>query len=150
TLTRTATRTPTPGMCPTTGATLVFEIDNQTNASPISIILTGERIDQACNTPALATSYNVNLECSGSGIVSCGTADGLAPGTWRHSVAVLTPHTGQLQHQTSMLVSDDLPNRVRFTAFATVLSVQTTANVGDGSLRNALQKADASPKPLLI
>jgi len=150
TITPTATRTATPGVCPTTGADVVFEIDNQTGTSTVSAILTGERIDQACRTTSRPTSYSLTLECAGSGVVSCGVTDGLAPGEWRHSLRLLTPDTGQLQHQTSMLVADDVPNRVRFTAFASVLSVHTTANAGDGSLRSALQAADDSAKPLLI
>jgi hypothetical protein len=50
----------------------------------------------------------------------------------------------------SLLVASTAPNRVRFTAFASVLSVRTSANMGDGSLRNVLQSVDAVPKPALI
>ena len=150
TITPTATRTSTPGVCPTTGADLVVEIDNQSGTSPVSVVLTGKRIDEACRTTVLPTSYSLTVECSGSSVITCGTTSGLAPGDWRHSVRVLTPRTGQLQHQTSMLVADDGPNHVRFTAFASVLSVQTTGNTGNGSLRSVLQDADSSAKPLLI
>jgi hypothetical protein len=150
TLTPTATRTHTPALCPTSGADLLVEIDNQTGTSPLSAVLSGQRIDVGCRTTSLATSYTFSLECSGSGLVTCGTAGGLAPGEWRHSLHVLTPHTGQLQHQTSMLVAEDVPNPVRFTAFTSVLSVQTTANTGNGSLRNLLQNAESDAKPLLI
>lgn len=150
TVTPTATRTPTPGICPTAGASLVIEMDNQTGSAPVSVVLTGERIEEACHTTALSTSYSLTTECSGSGVVVCATANDLAPGEWRHTVRVLTPKTGQLQHQTSMLVANDSANRVRFTGFASVLSVQTTANAGNGSLRSVLQKVDSSTKPLLI
>ena len=150
TLTPTATRTPTPADCPTAGADLTVAIDNQTGAAALSVILTGERIGEGCRTIGLATSYSLPVECSGAGVVTCATTNQLAPGAWRHSLRVLTPHTGQLQHQTSMLVAADGPNLVRFTAFAGVSSVHTTANAGDGSLRNALQNAATSPKPLLI
>jgi hypothetical protein len=150
TLTPTATRTPTPGICPTAGAGLIIEIDNQTGTAPLSVVLTGERIEEACQTTALSTSYSVTTECSGSGVVVCATASDLAPGEWRHSLHVQTPRTGQLQHQVSMVVANDTANRVRFTAFASVVSVETTANTGNGSLRNLLQTADSSAKPLLI
>jgi hypothetical protein len=126
------------------------EVDNQSGAAALSVSLTGERIGEGCRSSALATAYDLTVECSGSGVVRCGTPTALAPGKWRHSLRLLIPHTGQLQHQTSMLVAAGGQNRVRFTAFASVLSVQTTANAGDGSLRNVLQNAASSPKPLLI
>ena len=150
TLTPTATRTPTPADCPTAGAELAVEIDNQSGAPALSLNLTGERIGAGCRTTGLATSYSLPVECSGAGVVTCATTRELAPGAWRHSLRVLTPRTGQLQHQRSMLVAANGPNRVRFTAFASVSSVQTTANAGDGSLRNVLQNVASSPKPLLI
>ncbi len=148
--TPTATRTPTPLVCPTSGAGLRIEIDNQTGSSPISVVLTGERAGEACRTGALATSYSLTRDCTGTGIIACGEANGLAPGVWRHSIRVLIPQMGQLQHQTSLLVADATPNALRFTAFASVRSVTTTANTGDGSLRSVLQSADSAAKPLLI
>jgi len=150
TITPTATRTHTPALCPTSGADLDIVIDNQSETSPLSITVTGERIDTACRTTVLPTSYSVAVECPGSGVVTCGTVSQLAPGEWRHSLHVLTPRTGQVQHQTSMLVANDAANRLQFTAFANVLSVETTANTGNGSLRSVLQKTESSNKPLLI
>jgi hypothetical protein len=55
-----------------------------------------------------------------------------------------------VQYATSLLVADTAPNRLRVTAFPSVISVRTISDPGDGSLRQALQRAAAQPKPLLI
>ncbi len=62
----------------------------------------------------------------------------------------MSPDAGQVQYVTSLLVADTAPNPLRFTAFPSVISVRTTNDKGDGSLRQALQGAAALPKPLLI
>jgi len=144
------TPTATPRQCPSRGAGLVVEVDNQTGETPIRVVVSGERLSEDCRTGSLAIAYEETVECAGTGVVACASIDALAPGFWRHSIRVLTPATGQLQHHTALLVAHSLPNPVRFTAFASVLTVRSTANTGDRSLRNALQNAGGMPKPVLI
>ncbi len=144
------TATPTPQLCPSAAAELVFEIDNQTGVSPVAVGFRGERPTTDCSTSALATSYAINVECAGTGIITCGDVTGLAPGSWWHSISVTAPSTGQVQYQPSLLIANSTPNRVRFTAFATVLNVRTTVSSGPDTLRTALQATDSAPKPALI
>ena len=63
---------------------------------------------------------------------------------------VLTPNTRQAQHRASLLVAGSPPNRLRLTAFASVVTVTTTANDGNGSLRKLIRDAGSAAKPLLI
>jgi hypothetical protein len=142
--------TPTAPLCPTAGAALEIEIDNQTQAQSISVSVTGSQLVEGCRTAALATAYSQVLDCSGTGVAVCGTLSQLAPGFWRHSIRMVTPNTHQVQHQTSLLIADPFANRIGFTAFASVTEVSTAANAGDGSLRRALTEADTAAKPLLI
>ncbi len=148
--TPTASSTPTARACAVAGAALVIDIDNQTGQSPISAVLSGERLAADCATTTLATTYNTTIECTGSGVVTCAQLNALAPGSWRHSIEVRTPNTQQVQHQRSLLIAGSPPNRLHFTGFASVLTVRTTANAGNGSLRGALADAAAAAKPLLI
>src|SRR5574337_319335 len=97
TATTTPSLTPTPRPCPANGATLVFEIDNQTGADTVNVTLSGAQLDTAC-AGDLGTTYSLPLICSGRGVVSCGEISGLAPGWWRHSFAVTSPRTRQRQH----------------------------------------------------
>ncbi|MFI5395101.1 MAG: right-handed parallel beta-helix repeat-containing protein [Candidatus Binatia bacterium] len=140
---------PAPPAC-SVGKDLVVEIDNQTGRSPVSIVLSGERLGAECVAGSLATSYRVAVDCSGTGLVTCGQISALAPGSWRHSILMVLPDTGQNQHQVSLLVGGGAPNAIYFTAFASVLSVRTSANQGNDSLRNVLQSVDAVRKPALI
>jgi hypothetical protein len=144
------TPTATPRQCPSRGAGLVVEVDNQTGQTPIRVVVSGERLSEDCRTGSLAIAYEETVECAGTGVVACASIGALAPGFWRHSIRVLAPSTAQLQHHPALLVADSLPNPVRFTAFASVLTVRSTANTGDRSLRNALQNAGGMAKPLLI
>lgn len=146
----TATRTPTTRLCPTSGAHLLIEIDNQTGLSSVSVKVFGERLGQECLAGRLFTSYNTTVDCEGTGVIACALLSGLAPGSWLHSVSVTMPGTRQVQHQKSLLIAKTSANRARFTAFASVLTVQTARNDGDGSLRNALHAAETAEKPLLI
>ncbi|MFQ5664962.1 MAG: right-handed parallel beta-helix repeat-containing protein [Candidatus Binatia bacterium] len=148
--TGTATMTPTPRACPNFGSALQIQIDNQSGVSPVSIVVSGARTGQECRPGSLSTSYEMKIECTGTGVVTCGQLDGLAPGWWRHSIDVKKPRKGQMQHQTSLLVAGDTPDQVRFTVFASVRSVRTTANAGAGSLRAVLQAAMGAPKPVLV
>jgi hypothetical protein len=137
-------------MCPGDGADIVFEIDNETGTTPIAATLAGVRLGQECAEGTLATSYAVALQCSGTGLITCGSIGGLAAGSWRHTVTLTQPNTGQLQHQPSLLLAASEPNVVRFTAFASVMTVRTITDPGSGSLRSILQSVDQAPKPLLI
>lgn len=139
-----------PGPCPTGGADLLIEIDNQSGTSPVSVFVNGERLAEDCAAGALTTSYSQMLDCPGSGVVSCASFTGLAPGSWHHSLQVLKPNKGQLQDRKSLLVAGSPANGIRYTAFASVFTVTTAKNMGDGSLRQLLQNADGVPKPLLI
>jgi hypothetical protein len=141
---------PTPAACPASGADLVLEVDNQTGHSSVSVTLSGERLGNTCVAGTLTTSYRLTVQCSGTGVVTCGQLGLLAPGTWHHAINLVQPRTGQAQHQASLLVASNAANRVRFTAFATVLTVRNAANEGDRSLRDVLQGAAAAVKPLLI
>lgn len=142
------TPTPTLRSCPTAGARLVVDVANQTGVAAISVVLTGERLDRECEPGPLAVSYQVT--CSGAALGTCGSITGLAPGSWRHSIAVVSPSTGQVQHQRSLLLAGSDPNLIAFTAFATVLTVRSTQNTGTGSLRSQIGSAATVPKPLLI
>lgn len=152
TASKTATQTGTPTMpaCPTAVGDLSVEIDNQTGVSPITVRLTGARLADDCVAGPLATHYDVTMACEGSGVAVCGGVPALAPGVWRQSLRLVAPDTGQQQHQTGHVLGGAALNRVRFTAFRSVLTVTTTAHSGDGSLRSALQAAGAAAKPLLI
>ncbi len=141
---------PPASTCPAAGATVAFAIDNQTGKSSILLTLSGERLGQQCLAGTLATSYRLTIACSGTGVALCGQIGSLAPGTWHHAINLVSPHTGQTQQQATLLVADSVPNPVRFTAFASVLTVRNAANEGAGSLRSVLQNADAAVKPLLI
>jgi hypothetical protein len=147
----TATPTPTPPPpCPTAAASIIFEIDNRTQACELEVALSGMRLGNECTPAALATEYARTLSCSGCGLVTCGGIDALAPGTWRHSLRVNTPATGQVQHRPGILVAGAEPQRLRFTAFASVLTVSSIDNAGPGSLRSRLQAAAPAAKPALI
>jgi len=141
---------PPAAACPAPGASVAFAIDNQTGESSILLTLSGERLGQECGAGALATSYRLSVTCSGTGVMSCGQVDSLAPGVWQHTIDLVSPHTGQEQHQTSLLISADAANPLRFTAFASVLTVRNTANEGAGSLRSVLQDAATAAPPLLV
>lgn len=147
--TPTTTQTPTPPDCPASGAELWIDIDNQTNTLPVFVSLSGERIGADCRTQTLSTSYAVNVSCAGA-TLPCATLSGLAPGYWRHSIAVLAPATNQAQHRSGLVIADETPSRIGFRIFPTVLLVSTPADAGPGSLRRALETAPVLPKPLLI
>ncbi len=149
TATPTITGTPTKAACPS-GAELMIEIDNRTGSSPISVVVTGERLSEECGAGTLDTLYSQTLDCAGVGVVSCAQFSALAPGLWRHSISVIAPSNGQLQHQASLLTGGSTPNRLRFTAFASVFSVSNTANAGNGSLRKMLQDVGTAAPPALI
>jgi hypothetical protein len=152
TLTPTETLTPTPtatstlGLCPTEGAAVQIDTDNQTGTGAISVTLSGSLVNASCrNAIGLDEAYSVSEAANPQSIMH------LAPGLWVHTLNVDTPATGQHQHQTSLLLASDEPNRVRFTAFASVSIVRTTADaIGSGSLRDALEAATAATKPALI
>jgi len=148
--TATPTRTSTPPICPTSGADLAIEIVNQSGMSPVSIELSGTRVGSECISTGLAPSYRIATTCPDQPGEPCVQIGALAPGSWRHSIAVLAPNSGQVQHQPSLLVTGASPNRIRFTIFASVMTIQTPANSGSGSLRRALQDAIDATKPLLI
>jgi len=148
--TPTPTATPGPPACPTGGADLLIKIDNQSDISPISLFVNGERLAEDCAAGGLATSYSQVLDCAGSGPLSCGMLHGLAPGRWHHSLQVLKPNSGQLQDRKSLLVAGSPANSIGYVAFASVFTVTSAANTGVGSLRQLLQNADGVPKPLLI
>lgn len=144
----TATATTRP--CPTAGAALAIAVDNLSGLEEISILVSGERLAGECAAGTLATAYTQTFVCSGTGTTTCGQLAALAPGSWRHSLQVLLPDTGQLQHQRLLLIAGEVANRADHTVFATVWSITTTANAGDGSLRKALQDAAGAAKPLLL
>lgn len=155
TATVTETTTPTPSAtatgtrCPAGGASLVIEIDNRSGAPNVVVSLNGQRVGTECSGAALA-AYDEIRTCAGDGQGACLELTGLVPGTWRHSIRVLEPATGQEQHRLSLLVAGDPSNRLRFTVFASVFTVTTTANDGKGSLRKLIRDAEAVVKPSLI
>ena len=146
TLTPTPTSTPTPGLCPTDGAAVQIAADNQTGIAAISVTLSGHLANATCrNASGLEEGYSVSNAANPQSLMR------LAPGLWVHTLSVNTPATGQQQHQTSLLLAGGEPNRVRFTAFASVAIVRGTADtVGSDSLRDALATANAATKPALI
>ena len=146
TLTPTPTSTPTPGLCPTDGAAVEIAADNQTGIAAISVTLSGHLANATCrNASGLEEGYSVSNAANPQSLTR------LAPGLWVHTLSVNTPATGQQQHQTSLLLAGAEPNRVRFTAFASVAIVRGTADtVGSDSLRDALATANAATKPALI
>jgi len=123
--------------------------DNQTGIAAISVTFSGRLVNATCrNASGLEETYSVSNAANPQSLTR------LAPGLWVHTLKVDTPATGQQQHQTSLLLASAEPNRVRFTAFASVAIVRATADtVGSGSLRDALAAVaveTAATKPALI
>lgn len=149
TRTPTATQTGTPRPCPLKTVSLRIEVDNQTGISPASVRLSGTREDDACTGGIGLTAYDVVVDCA-QGVSSCATVNGLRPGTWIHSVAVVAPASGQQQYRPSLLVAGTAEQVMHHTLFQTVSNVTTTADQGAGSLRSLIQAAGAALKPMLI
>ncbi len=137
------TPTATPYLCPGEGADLVIDIENRTGLERVVAVLRGERIESSCVGGSGADTYSAEVECRGEGAVSCAALSGLRPGLWRHSIEVLEPPTGQVQHRRSLLLARTAPNRTAFRVFPVVLRVATTADSGAGSLRGAIETANA-------
>jgi len=137
----TATATPYP--CPGEGAELVIEIENRTARERVVAVVEGERIEGSCVGGSGVDAYRETIECSGTDTMPCAVLPGLRPGLWRHSIEVREPPTGQLQHRRTLLVARTAPNRVSFRVFPIVLRVETTADSGPGSLRSAIETANA-------
>jgi hypothetical protein len=136
--------------CPRDGASLALAIDNRSGGAGAAVTLSGELIEPSCRTRNLDRSYFAELECAGDPNSPCAVVDGLTPGLWRHRSQSGRDRGLQLQYRKTLLIADAVPERLQFTVFASVLTIDSFANAGDGSLRNALQSAAALPKPLLI
>lgn len=136
--------------CPEAGATLAVEIDDRSGEEGATLQVSGALVEPSCRSPLLATSYAVRPRCSADTTAPCAEVAGLVSGLWRHRFAKLGSADAQLQYRKTLIASDTIPDTVGFTHFAGSLTVTSTANSGDGSLRIALQSASALPKPLLI
>jgi hypothetical protein len=158
TITSTATVTPTPTVtptatlrtCPERVAALEIEVDNRSEIAPATVRLSGTRLDGDCTGGIGATSYDVTIDCPNLGLATCVTIADLRPGSWVHSIEVLEPTTGQVQHRPDLLVAGTEPERRRFALFPQVATVSTTADDGEGSLRAILVAAAEGPRPLLV
>lgn len=136
--------------CPPGGASLGLEVDIRSGVDLVDVASSGELVAPSCRSPALASSYAVDLDCERGRASPCGEVDGLVAGVWRHRFSVRGGPDLQLQHRKSLVTVDTVSDTVRFTHFASAATVTTAAHAGDGSLRNILQSAAAQPKPLLI
>lgn len=148
--TPTVTGTPTLRTCPRRGVVLEIEIDNRAAVTPVRLRLSGTREEGDCTGPTGFTDYDEVVDCAAEGPSPCAVVEDLRAGSWIHSIEVLEPETGQVQHQPRLLVAGDVPERIRFTVFPQVATVVTTADSGPGSLRAILLAAGEGPRPLLI
>jgi hypothetical protein len=77
--------------CPAAAA-LTVVADNRSDASSVSLSVSGTRVASsgACEASGtgFATAYVATLTCAGSGLVTCGRIEGLAPGAWVHRLGV--------------------------------------------------------------
>jgi hypothetical protein len=133
--------------CPEAGAALEFELLDPHGTMPVGARFTGTRVEATCAT-ALPTTYDLVLECVPGTDQPCARLNALAPGRW--VVGVEIPASGQRQYERRLLVAGPEPNRARYTVFASVFTVTSTANAGDGTLRKHLSDAEAAAKPALI
>ena len=136
--------------CPRDGASLDIIADNRSGMDTAPVDLTGQVDEPSCRSRTLAGSYFVEADCANDPNQPCAVIDGLIPGVWRHRFAGNVGTSLQLQYRRTLLTADSDIDRLPFTIFASVVTVTSNANAGDGSLRNALQAAPALPKPLLI
>lgn len=164
--------------CPAT-ATVTLSILNRRHAATTATV-SGTRTAATCAAAATAaTSYAASVvipaACSGQPPrCSCGagacvcdalgprcevTVAGLAPGEWRHAIAVpplppLAPPHAQRQVRAGWLMSArGAPARVAWSAYRTVLGVTSTADDGGaGTLRALLAAAGSAgaPAPVLV
>jgi len=149
-LTITAERAALPG-CPSAGASLAVEVEERAGAEDdVAVEVSGDLVEPSCRTQRLAASYSLELECDPAGVEPCDIVRRLVPGVWRHRFSSRGDADPQLQYRRTLVTADPVRDRVRFTHFASSLTVTNRANAGDGTLRNALQSAAALPKPLLI
>lgn len=151
TITSTPTSTPTPTPTPTlqacaaATASLEITLDNRSGAEAFGATLSGILMEPTCSNPSGLLTYDV---VTGARRL---TVDGLAPGVWVHSIRVDQPGLGQLQHRRSLVLANAAGNRLAFTLFASVATVEAAGDGGEGNtLRAAILAANAAPKPALI
>lgn len=136
--------------CPRDGASLAIVADNRSGMDTAAVDLTGQVDEPSCRSRTLVGSYSVEADCANDPNAPCSVIDGLIPGVWRHRFSTNVGTGLQVQYRKTLLTADSDIVRLPFTIFASVITVTSNANAGDGSLRNALQSAPALPKPLLI
>jgi len=137
--------------CPLRAAWLRLEVANRTSQQQIDVVLRGRRLRCDCASDALATEFEARFTCIGGASLRCGEVAGLAPGEWLLEFAVEDPLLGQRQYRRAQLVADDATAyRSAWTAFASVVVVEDTAESGSGTLRDALERSRSMPQPLLI
>lgn len=136
--------------CPVGGASLGIIIDNESGEDTVAVEMRGELVEPSCRSEALGASYSRPMDCAIDGPELCGVVEGLVPGVWKHRFSSRGGSGLQLQYRQTLLTVDPVPDTVRFTHFASSLTVTNPGNSGDGSLRQALQSAASLPKPLLI
>jgi len=149
TVSPTVTPTWTQRACSQDTAALEIETENGTGVAPARVRLRGARREGDCLGGNGVTAYDVTVDCA-AGITTCAQLGDLRPGSWVHTVEVLVPATGQVQHRNSIVVAKPLADRLRHRLFPAVATITTTADNGAGSLRAILQSAPAEPKPLLV
>jgi hypothetical protein len=121
-------------VCPQAG-TILVAADNRSADPSVSLTVSGERVVSAgeCdNGPSgFATTYSSTLSCSGSGVVTCGTVGGLAPGLWVHRVSLQVAGSApQVQATRALVVGGPLAtNPVEWTVFGRTFVVTQPSGV---------------------
>lgn len=138
-----------PPACPG-AASVDWYVENRTGRPTVDVQLSGERVSCLCRDDALNDSFRASATCAGEADGRCASIAGLAPGVWRLEFVVEDPDTGQIQRRRDLLVAGAAPTRSAWTAFASVLLVDRTANTGNGTLRFALATVGEMPPPALI
>lgn len=145
--------------CPGTASVSLFA-RNVSGVSPVVLTVEGERAADAVGcVGGGAASYHETVECSGSGIVSCGRIAGLAPGSWVHRVSLSVPGSEpQVQAQRSVLLAGQtvaVSNALLWTVYPRTFVVRSAApDDPQGGLQMKLDEAAqytaANDGPVLV
>jgi hypothetical protein len=128
--------------CPGT-ATLVVFAENLTAEPSVTLTVAGELRDAAATCAGTGDAvYTATFECQGTGVVRCGTVDGLRPGAWVNRVAVTVPGSApQAQARPAVLLGGNVgrpSNVVVWTVYPRTFVVGST---DEAVLRQVLDAA---------
>jgi hypothetical protein len=137
-------------------ATVTVIARNGSGVSPATLTLDGERVadDTSCSGSG-ATTYHLQLDCTGSGDVRCGLIEGLRPGSWIHRLTLTVPDSDpQEQAQRMVLLGGqptDVSNALVWDIYARTFVVRSADPTDlQASLDQAAQYTDAHRGPVLL